>query len=99
MKNITILAIVLAALACAAAPIDRAFLQKLVSIPSESANPERVNEAMTFTRAYLEKRGVPCVTERDGPRDILYASTRPGKVQDFLLCTNTSPSRPGFKFR
>ena len=88
MKNATILAAALTALTCTAAPIDRAFLKDLVSIPSESAKPERVNEAMAFTRAYLEKRGVPCVTEHDGPRDILYASTRPGKVQDYLLCVH-----------
>ena len=88
MKNATLLAAALAALACAAAPIDRGFLNALVAIPSESAKPERVNEAMAFTRAYLEKRGVPCVTERDGPRDVLYASTRPGKVQDYLLCVH-----------
>ena len=75
----------LAALTCAAAPIDRAFLKDLIAIPSESAQTERVNEAMAFTRAYLEKRGVTCVTEHDGPRDILYASTRPGKVQDYLI--------------
>ena len=79
---------VLAAMACAAAPIDRTFLKELVAIPSESAKTERVNEAMAFTRAYLEKRGVPCATERDGQRDILYASTRPGKVQDYLLCVH-----------
>ena len=88
MKIATTLFAALAALACAAAPIDRAFLKELVSIPSESAKPERVNEAMAFTRTYLEKRGVPCVTEHDGPRDILYASTRPGKVQDYLLCVH-----------
>ena len=88
MKNSLILAAALAALTCAAAPIDRAFLKGLVAIPSESAKPERVNEAMAFTRAYLERRGVPCVVERDGPRDILYASTRPGKVQDYLLCVH-----------
>ena len=88
MKNKIILAAALAALTCAAAPIDRAFLKDLIAIPSESAKPERVNDAMAFTRAYLEKRGVPCVVERDGPRDILYASTRPGKVQDYLLCVH-----------
>ena len=88
MKNSLILAAALAALTCAAAPIDRAFLKGLVAIPSESAKPERVNEAMAFTRAYLERRGVPCVIERDGPRDILYASTRPGEVQDYLLCVH-----------
>ena len=88
MKNTVILAAALAALTCAAAPVDRAFLKGLVAIPSESAKPERVNEAMAFTRAYLEKRGVPCVVERDGPNDILYASTRPGKVQDYLLCVH-----------
>ena len=88
MKNSILFAAAFAALACAAAPIDRAFLKELIAIPSESAKPERVNEAMAFTRAYLEKRGVPCVTERDGPRDILYASTRPGKVQDYLLCVH-----------
>ena len=88
MKNSIHLVTAFAALACVAAPVDRAFLTELVSIPSESAKTERVNEAMAFTRAYLEKRGVPCVTERDGSRDILYASTRPGKVQDYMLCVH-----------
>ena len=88
MKNSLLFVTAFAALACAAAPIDRGFLKELVAIPSESAKPERVNEAMAFTRAYLEKRGVPCVTEHDGPRDVLYASTRPGKVQDYLLCVH-----------
>jgi len=87
---LTVIAATLAATLCTAdaAPIDRSFLKELVAIPSESAKPERVNEAMAFTRAYLEKRGVPCVVERDGPRNILYASTLPGKVQDYLLCVH-----------
>ena len=88
MKNAIIFATACAVLTCAAAPIDRAFLKDLVAIPSESAQTERVNEAMAFVRAYLEKRGVPCVMERDGASDILYASTRPGKVQDYLLCVH-----------
>ena len=92
MRNmtLTVTAAILAATFCtaSAAPVDRAFMKGLVAIPSESAKPERVNEAMAFTRAYLEKRGVPCVVERDGPNDILYASTRPGKVQDYLLCVH-----------
>ena len=88
MKNAFRFISAFVALACAAAPIDRTFLKELVAIPSESAKTERVNEAMAFTRAYLEKRGVPCATERDGQRDILYASTRPGKVQDYLLCVH-----------
>ena len=88
MKNATILAAAFVALTCTAAPIDRSFLKDLVSIPSESSKPERVNEAMAFVHTYLEKRGVPCMTEHDGSRDILYASTRPGKVQDYLLCVH-----------
>ena len=88
MKNAIIFATACAVLTCAAAPIDRAFLKDLVAIPSESAQTERVNEAMAFVRAYLEKRGVSCVMERDGASDILYASTRPGKVQDYLLCVH-----------
>ena len=88
MKNAFPFMVAIAALACAAAPIDRGYLKDIVAIPSESAKPERVNEAMAFTRAYLEKRGVPSVTERDGERDVLYASTRPGKVQDYLLCVH-----------
>ena len=88
MRNPLLFLATFAALACAAAPIDRAFLNDLVAIPSESEKPERVNEAMAFTRAYLEKRGVPCVVERDGPRDVLSASTRPGTVPDYLLCVH-----------
>ena len=88
MKNIILFVGVIVVLACTAAQIDRRYLKDIVAIPSESSKPERVNEAMAFTRAYLEKRGVPCVTERDGERDVLYASTRLGKVQDYLFCVH-----------
>ena len=88
MKTITVIFSALAALACAAAPVDRGFLKSLVAIPSETAKPANVNKAVAHTKAYLEAHGVSCVVERDGERDILYASTRPGKTQDYLLCAH-----------
>ena len=63
-----------------------AFLKELVRIPSVSANVKEVNRAVGAMRSWLEKRGIPCAVETDADgRDALWASTVPGKEQDFVL--------------
>lgn len=60
-------------------------LSSLVRIPSVTNDIPHVNEAVEHVRSYLVAHGVPCVVEDLDGRHILYASTRPGKVQDYLL--------------
>ncbi len=64
---------------------DLEFLEKLIRIPSVSADVAEVNRAEEAMREYLEARGVACVMEECEGRKILYASTQPGKVQDYIL--------------
>lgn len=64
---------------------DIEFLKKLIAIPSVSDDVAQVNKAEDCMREYLEAHGVACVTEECDGRKVLYASTLPGKVQDFLL--------------
>ncbi|MBO5939919.1 MAG: M20/M25/M40 family metallo-hydrolase [Kiritimatiellae bacterium] len=72
-----------AASACA---IDVNVLEKLIAIPSVSANVKEVNRASRFMRDYLEKRGVHCVMETmDTGLEVLYASTTPGKKHDVVF--------------
>ena len=64
---------------------DVEFLDKLIRIPSISSDVAQVNVAMDVMRDYLEAHGVACVMETTEGRNVLYASTRPGKEQDYLL--------------
>lgn len=62
-------------------------IQKLMSCKPVTADKEAVNKAMAVMKEYLEAHGVACVMEKghkDG-RDILFASTRPGKAHQVLL--------------
>ena len=68
---------------------DMEFVKELVAIPSASSDIPQVNRAMHTMKAYLEKRGVWCVMERHpGGNEILFAATRPGKVQDFIIAAH-----------
>ena len=74
------------ALAACAGAADLDFLKQLVEIPSSSVDYPQVNRAMRAMKEYLESRGVWCAVETDEKgREILFAATRPGKVQDFIL--------------
>ncbi len=74
------------ALAACAGAADLDFLKQLVEIPSSSVDYPQVNRAMRAMREYLESRGVWCAVETDEKgREILFAATRPGKVQDFIM--------------
>ena len=69
--------------ACAVQGADLKFLKELVEIPSSSIDYPQVNRAMRAMKAYLEARGLFCTVETDGAgRELLFAATKPGKVQD-----------------
>ena len=76
---------------------DVEFLDKLIRIPSVSSDIAQVNVAMDAMRDYLEAHGVACVMETTEGRNVLYASTRPGKEQDYLLNAHLDvvPAEPG----
>lgn len=82
----TIIAALLVSSSFAVNALDLEYLSELIAIPSVSADIKEVNRSMRFTRDYLVKRGVHCVIETapDG-REILYASTTPGKCHDFVF--------------
>ena len=82
----SVVGLLAAGAACAA---DLAFLKELVEIPSSSIDYPQVNRAMRAMKAYLEKRGVLCTIETDEQgRELLFAATKPGKVQDYILSTH-----------
>ena len=80
-----------------AADVD--FLEKLIAIPSVTANIAEVNRATRCMRDYLAERGVYCVIEtmEDG-REVLYAATTSGKRHDFVFSVHLDvvpPGKPG----
>lgn len=76
---------------------DVELLRKLVEVPSVTRDISANDRAQDLVADWLCARGVQTVFERapDG-RKILYASTRPGPVQDFLLNAHTDvvPAAP-----
>ena len=90
MEGKKVLSICAGALAaCAACGADLAFLKELVEIPSSSIDYPQVNRAMHAMKAYLEKRGLFCVVEKyEEGREVLFASTKPGKEQDYILSSH-----------
>lgn len=60
-------------------------LFKLIECRSVSSDIPAVNRAENLMRDFLEAHGIFCVMEEVEGRQVLYASTRPGKVQDVLL--------------
>ena len=90
--NCKVAALALAALASASAfsgGIDRKFLDDLLRIPSMSGDAKQLARAVDFTRDWLLARGVYCVVETNNAGRLgLYASTVPGKVQDYLLVSH-----------
>ena len=80
------LCLLAAAAACAAHGADLACLKELVEIPSSSIDYPQVNRATRAMKAYLEARGLHCSVETDDKgRELLFAATKPGKVQDYIL--------------
>ncbi len=60
-------------------------LSELIRCRPVSSDIAAVNKAMQVMNRYLQEKGVPCVMEEVGERQLLYASTFPGKEQDLLL--------------
>ena len=86
MKKILLTASICLAAACVAQSADLEFLKELVEIPSSSIDYPQVNRAMRAMKAYLEKRGLFCTVETDSDgRELLFAATKPGKVQDYVI--------------
>lgn len=92
-----VLAAGVAATALCSSAVDVDFLEKLVAIPSVSADIGEVNRATRFVRGYLASRGVHCTVERmDDGREVLYAATTPGKRHDFVLAVHLDVVPPSF---
>lgn len=60
-------------------------LYRLIECRPVTADVSAVNKAENVMRNFLESRGLYCTMEVIDGRQTLYASTRPGKVQDVLL--------------
>ena len=85
-KMRSLVAAAAACVAVTAGAADLEFLGELVAIPSASEDIPQVNRAMRAMKAYLEKRGLWCVIETNPQgKELLYAATKPGKVQDIVL--------------
>jgi len=85
IKKTVLLTVAICGMAAAKA-VDIEFFRDLVAIPSASADIQQVNRATRAMKAYLEQRGVWCVIEtHPSGSEILFAATKPGKVQDFIL--------------
>ena len=68
-----------------------AYLQllcELISMRPVSSDVAAVNKVQERMMQFLSKRGLHCTMERDGERNVLFASTAPGKVQDHILCVH-----------
>ena len=86
VKSIWLAAVVGLAVSGVASAADLAFLKELVEIPSSSIDYPQVNRATRAMKTYLEKRGLVCTVETDDQgREILFAATKPGKEQDYVL--------------
>ena len=86
MKKMLLAASACLVAACVAQSADLDFLKELVEIPSSSIDYPQVNRAMRAMKAYLEKRGLFCTVETDDDgRELLFAATKPGKVQDYVI--------------
>ena len=73
-------------------------LEELIAIPSVSRDIPQVNRAQRRLQTWLEAKGVACVRETmpDG-HELVFASTKPGKEQDFVLSVHLDvvPGLPG----
>ncbi len=94
MRKITsagLLAAVLVALPawCGAVKVDRAFLDGLLRLPSETGNAEELARAVDFTRDWLAGHGLCCTVETNEVGRLgLYASTTPGRRHDYLFVSH-----------
>ena len=81
--------VALASWSALAGGIDRKFLDDLLRLPSKSGDAVQLVRVVDFTRDWLVARGVHCVVETNNAGRVgLYASTVPGKVQDYLFVSH-----------
>lgn len=98
MTKQTMLLGAVALFGAAAFASETKLLEELVAIPSVSRDISQVNRAQRHMQAWLEAKGVACVRETmpDG-HELVFASTKPGKEQDFILSVHLDvvPAQPG----
>lgn len=93
VKIITVTAVMAAFSAHA---IDMDLFERLVAIPSVSANVKEVNRATQFVKGHLVKHGVHCTVETmDDGREVLYAGVTPGKRHDLVFSVHLDVVAPG----
>lgn len=63
-------------------------LCEMIRMRPVSRDIPAVNRVQHRVQEFLLQKGLYCTMEKDGERDILYAATMPGKVQDILLCSH-----------
>lgn len=60
----------------------------LIKIRPVTSDTAAVNKAQAMMMKFLSERGIYCTMERHGDRNVLFAASSPGKVQDYILCTH-----------
>ena len=63
-------------------------LCELIRMRPESRDIPAVNRVQRRVRDFLAERNLYCTLEKCGEREILFAATQPGKIQDILLCAH-----------
>ena len=65
--------------------IDLDFFERMLRIPSVTADVAQVNRVVELVKDYLEAHGLFCAVETFNGRKALFASTTEGKRPDYLL--------------
>lgn len=63
-------------------------LCELIRMRPESRDIPAVNAVQRRVQEFLTEKGLSCTMEKEGEREVLWAATTPGKVQDILLCAH-----------
>ena len=63
-------------------------LCEMIRMKPVSRDIAAVNRVQRRVQEFLTEKGLYCTMEKDGEREILFAATAPGKVQDILLCAH-----------
>ena len=72
-----------------AVKMDRAFLDGLLRLPSESGNVEELERVVKYTYDWLVDKGLHCTVETNNAGRLgLYAATKPGKRHDYLFVSH-----------
>lgn len=74
-------------------------LKELISYRPISAEVEKVNRAEDRMAEFLKGKGLYCVTEIIDGRHVVYASTRPGKIQDVLFNAHMDVVPAAYEFQ